>query len=114
MTSGIVPVSALRGTPAGTTGLGDLGRAEPQRFEERSSHEYAYEERSIVFGRQERTARVARRDVEPGLVKTPDERPAFDEEFYFEAGQQDAVEHPRNQLTLADGEAPHLCAGGLL
>jgi N-methylhydantoinase A len=51
-----------------STGLGDLGRAQPQRFESRPG-EYAYEERPIVFARRERPARVARRDdLAPGSI----------------------------------------------
>jgi N-methylhydantoinase A len=50
-----------------STGLGDLGRAEPERFECRGDAEPPYEERAIVFGRRERAARIYRRaDLVPG------------------------------------------------
>ena len=42
-----------------------------------------------------------------GVVQTPRQRPAFDDELDLEAGQQDFVEHPDDQLVLADGETPH-------
>lgn len=48
-----------------STGLGDLGRAEPQPLEAAGGGDYPYEERAIVFGRSERTARVARREDLP-------------------------------------------------
>ena len=52
-----------------STGLGDLGRAEPQPLEQTGAANYAYEELAIVFGRRERTARVARReDLVAGAV----------------------------------------------
>jgi N-methylhydantoinase A len=52
-----------------STGLGDLGRAEPQRLGVRDGAGYPSEEQAIVFGRQERRARVARRDdLPPGSV----------------------------------------------
>jgi N-methylhydantoinase A len=52
-----------------STGLGDLGRAEPQRLGARDGTGYPSEEQAIVFGRQERQARVARRDdLPPGSV----------------------------------------------
>jgi N-methylhydantoinase A len=50
-----------------STGLGDLGRAEPQRFGAAAGVAFPFEERPIVFGRSERTAKVARReDLQPG------------------------------------------------
>lgn len=52
-----------------SVGLGDLVRAQPERFEARPETEYVYEERAILFGRHERSARVARRDdLVPGAV----------------------------------------------
>ncbi|TML88513.1 MAG: hydantoinase/oxoprolinase family protein [Actinobacteria bacterium] len=52
-----------------STGLGDLGRAEPQRLGSRDGAGYPSEEQAIVFGRRERSARVARRDdLQPGSV----------------------------------------------
>jgi N-methylhydantoinase A len=56
-----------------STGLGDLGRAEPQRLEAQAGAELLFEQRAIVVGRGERTAKVARRDdLAPGaLVEGP-------------------------------------------
>lgn len=52
-----------------STGLGDLGRVQAQRLELLPDHSYEYEERPIVFGRTERTARIVRRDsLAPGAV----------------------------------------------
>jgi N-methylhydantoinase A len=52
-----------------STGFGDLGRVQPQRFDRQTGVEYEHEERAIVFGRVERTARIARRDaLAPGAV----------------------------------------------
>jgi N-methylhydantoinase A len=49
-----------------STGLGDLGRAQPERLS-RAGGEPAADERPIVFGRSERQARVVRRDdLAPG------------------------------------------------
>jgi N-methylhydantoinase A len=49
-----------------STGLGDLGRAEPEHLGARAA-EAPFETRAIVFGRQERNARVLRRDdLAPG------------------------------------------------
>ena len=39
----------------------------------------------------------------PGVVEPPRERPVLDDELDLEAGQQDLVEHPDDQLVLADG-----------
>jgi N-methylhydantoinase A len=59
-----VEIVALR-----STGLGDLGRVQPQRLERAAEAVYEYEERPIVFGRLERSARVVRRDaLVPGAV----------------------------------------------
>ena len=52
-------------------------------------------------------ARVAGDDVQAGVMQPAGERLALDEELDFEAGQQDFVEHPDDQLGLADGETPH-------
>jgi N-methylhydantoinase A len=56
-----------------STGLGDLGRVQPQRLERDAGAAYAYEERPIVFGRLERSARIVRRDalVPGGIVDGP-------------------------------------------
>jgi len=52
-----------------STGLGDLGRVQPQRLELVTGAAYEYEERPIVFGRHERSARIVRRDaLVPGAV----------------------------------------------
>jgi len=52
-----------------STGLGDLGRVQPQRLELVTGAAYEYEERPIVFGRLERSARIVRRDaLVPGAV----------------------------------------------
>lgn len=45
-----------------STGLGDLGRAEPERFDTRRDGDLPFEERAIVFGRRERTAWILRRE----------------------------------------------------
>ena len=42
-------------------------------------------------------------DVHAGVMETPGERPVLDDEFDLEAGQQDLVEHPDDQLVLTDG-----------
>ncbi len=47
--------------------------------------------------------RVAGDDVDAGVVEPPRERPVLDDELDLEAGQQDLVEHPDDQLVLADG-----------
>jgi len=52
-----------------STGLGDLGRVQAQRLERDPRADYAFEERPIVFGRVERSARIVRRDrLVPGTV----------------------------------------------
>ena len=38
-----------------------------------------------------------------GVVQPPRERPVLDDELDLEAGQQDLVEHPDDQLVLTDG-----------
>jgi N-methylhydantoinase A len=54
-----------------STGLGDLGRMEPKHLDAAGDASYAFDERPVVFGRQEQTARVARRsDLPPGGVVT--------------------------------------------
>jgi N-methylhydantoinase A len=56
-----IEVVALR-----STGLGDLGRAAPEQLHA-GTPEPPHEERTIVFGRRERTARILRRqDLAPG------------------------------------------------
>jgi hypothetical protein len=53
------------------------------------------------------SARVAGEDVQVGVMQPAGERLALDEKFDFEAGHQGFVEHPDDQLGLADGETPH-------
>jgi N-methylhydantoinase A len=54
---------------ARSTALGDLGRAEPQRFGLADGADYPYEERRVVFGRRERSAQLVRRDdLQPGAA----------------------------------------------
>jgi N-methylhydantoinase A len=48
-----------------STGLGDLGRTEPQHFEPVKAATYPFEERPVVFGRREQTACVSRRSNLP-------------------------------------------------
>jgi hypothetical protein len=45
--------------------------------------------------------------VHPGIGEASCERLALDDELDVEADQQDLVEHPDDQLVLADGDAPH-------
>ena len=47
--------------------------------------------------------RVAGDHVDAGVVQPPRGRLALDDELDVEAGQQDLVEHPDDQLVLADG-----------
>ena len=51
---------------------------------------------------------VAGDDLDPGVVETPGERPAFDKEVNLEARQQDFVERSDDQLILTDGENAHV------
>ncbi len=52
-----------------STGLGDLGRVQPQPLAAGAGGGYDFEERPIVFGRGERTARIVRRDaLAPGAL----------------------------------------------
>ena len=53
------------------------------------------------------SARVAGEDVQVGVMQPAGERLALDEKFDFEAGHQGFVEHPDDQLGLADGKTPH-------
>ena len=53
------------------------------------------------------SARVAGEDVQVGVMELAGERLALDEKFDFEAGHQGFVEHPDEQLGLANGETPH-------
>ena len=46
---------------------------------------------------------IAGDDVHAGVVQAPGERRCLDDELDFEAGQQDFVEHPDDQLVLTDG-----------
>jgi hypothetical protein len=50
---------------------------------------------------------VAGGDGQPGIVQPARDRLALDDEFHFEAGQQDLIEHPDDQFVLTDGETPH-------
>ena len=52
-------------------------------------------------------ARVGRGDVHARFVEAAGEGLALDEELDLEAGQQDFVQHPDDQLGLTDGQAPH-------
>ena len=53
------------------------------------------------------STRVGGGDVHAGVMEPAGEEFALDEKFNFEARQQDLVEHPGDQLVLADGQAPH-------
>ena len=44
----------------------------------------------------------------PGVVETPGERPAFDEEVDLEAGQQHVVERADDEFVLTDGNDAHV------
>ena len=55
-------------------------------------------------------AGVAGDDLDAGVVQAPRQRPVLDDELDLEAGQQDFVEHPDDQLVLTDGQTPHRCA----
>ena len=60
------PGAAVELVALRSTGLGDLGRAEPEHLGVGAA-EAPFEERAIVFGRRERNARVLRRDdLAPG------------------------------------------------
>ena len=48
-------------------------------------------------------ARVADGDRDARVVQLARQRPLFDDELDLEAGQQDLVEHPDDQLVLTDG-----------
>ena len=48
--------------------------------------------------------RIAGRDLDPGVVKTPGEGPAFDKEVNLEARQQYFVERPDDQFILTNGQ----------
>ena len=48
-------------------------------------------------------AGIAGDDVHAGVVETAGERPVFDDELDLEAGRQDFVQHPDDQLVLTDG-----------
>ena len=48
--------------------------------------------------------RVAGRDLDPGVMKTPGEGPAFDKEVNLEARQQYFVERPDDQFILTNGQ----------
>jgi len=50
-----------------------------------------------------RAARVAGHHMHAGVMQAPGGRFALDDELHVEAGQQDFVEHPDDQLVLADG-----------
>ena len=46
---------------------------------------------------------IAGHDVDAGVVEATGHRTAFNDEFDLVARQQDFVEHPDDQLVLADG-----------
>jgi N-methylhydantoinase A len=46
-----------------STVFGDLGRAEPQRFEPVEDASYPHEERPVIFGRREQTTCISRRSA---------------------------------------------------
>ena len=46
---------------------------------------------------------IAGHDVDAGVVEAAGHGAAFNDELHFEAGQQDLVEHPDDQLVLTDG-----------
>ena len=48
--------------------------------------------------------RIAGRDLDPGVVETTGEGPAFDKEVDLEARQQHFVERPDDQFVLTDGQ----------
>ena len=52
--------------------------------------------------------RVAGRDLDPGVMKTPGEGPAFDKEVNLEARQQYFVERPDDQFILTNGQNAQL------
>jgi hypothetical protein len=45
--------------------------------------------------------------VNAGVVETPRDRLAFDDELDIEAGPQALIEEPDDQFVLTDGDAPH-------
>ena len=55
---------------------------------------------------------VAGGDVDPVVGEALRERLVFDEELHLEAGQQDLVEDPDDQLVLTDRKALHRMARG--
>ena len=57
----------------------------------------------IRFDKGVRAPGVARDNVDTRLVQAAGERSIFDDEFDFEAWQQDLVEHPDHQLVLTNG-----------
>ena len=52
--------------------------------------------------------RVAGRDLDPGVMETPGEGPAFDKEVNLEARQQYFVERSDDQFILTDGQNAQL------
>ena len=52
--------------------------------------------------------RVAGARLDPGVVQTTGEGPAFDKELDLEAWQKDRVERSDDELVLADGNDPHV------
>ena len=55
--------------------------------------------------------RVAGARVDPGVVQTTGEGPAFDKELDLEAWQKDRVKRSDDELVLADGNDPHVRNG---
>jgi len=56
------PRAPIEFVVARSTALGDLGRAEPQRFELAADAGFPFEERTVIFGRRECAAKIVRRD----------------------------------------------------
>ena len=52
-------------------------------------------------------AGVTDRGVRASLVKATSQGPVLDQKLHVQAGQQDLVQGPDDQLILADGETPH-------
>ena len=102
-----------------------IGDADPQHVNERASrvpdrrehlleaaaaavlHDHAGAGRDVGFDVGVGAAGVDGGHAQPRLVEPAGERLALDEKVDFEAGQQDLIEHPDDQLGLADGEASH-------
>src|SRR4030095_5973171 len=53
------------------------------------------------------SARIANRRVNAGVVQTPGDRFALDDELDIEAGPHALIEEPDDQFVLTDGDTPH-------